>query len=88
MRHLNSRADKLALLSKIVEGRLTDKVVSDIRKSREPIRITMNIGDGESPLEPNDPTYYIEISDNWKCFRRYNRYADGRIEELDDTHKP
>ena len=83
MRYLNSRADKLALLSKIVEGRLTAKVVGDIRKSREPMYITLCLGEEENQPEQNDPTYHIEIYDDWKQSRCYWQYADGRIEELD-----
>ena len=83
MRPPTNRTSKLILLSKIVEGRLSTKDVSDIRKSREPIYITLNLGDDESPLEPNDPTYHIEISDDWKQSRCYWQYADGRVEEID-----
>ena len=78
---LLKRAEKLALLSKFVEGRLTDKVINDIRKSREPMYITMNLGEGDEPLclDPDAPTYHIEVySDNTtNC---YYRYPDGRIE--------
>ncbi|GAB3639710.1 hypothetical protein [Spirosoma arcticum] len=81
MRRAHNRAEKLALLSKIVEGRLTNKVVSDIRKSREPMYITLDLTDGENVLEPNDPTYHIEVFDDWKHTRCYWQYADGRIEE-------
>ena len=89
MRLIPNRAGKLALLSKIVEGRLSTKDVSDIHKSREPIYITLNLGDDESPLEPNDPTYHIEISDDWKQSRCYWQYADGHIEEIDKaTNRP
>lgn len=66
MRLILTRAGKLALLSKIVERRLSVKYVSDIRKSRQPIYITLNLGDDKSLLELNDPTYHIEISDDWK----------------------
>lgn len=86
MRHLGRRIDKLALLSKIVEGRLTDKDVSDLRKSREPILITLNLGDDSDSQPDNDPTYHIEISDDWKQSRCYWQYADGRVEDV--SRKP
>ncbi len=82
MRPLPDRAEKLALLSKIVEGRLTTKDAVDLRESRQPIYITLNLGD-DVRLPPNDPTYHIEISGDWKQSRRYWQYADGRIEEID-----
>ena len=82
MRLIPNRAGKLALLSKIVEGRLSNKDVSDIRKSREPMYITLCLGDEENQPEPNDPTYHIEIYDDWKQSRCYWQYADGHIEEV------
>ncbi|MCC5612563.1 hypothetical protein LC612_39190 [Nostoc sp. CHAB 5834] len=79
----DKRTANLALLSKIIEGTLNARDIDDLRKSREPIYLTFNLGDDDEPQEPTDPTYHIEISDNWKTVRRYNQYADGRIEELD-----
>lgn len=83
MQRLPTRADKLALLTKIVSGALTQKDINDLRKSREPIRITLNIGDERTPKRTNDPTCHTELSADWKVIRRYNQYADGRIEELE-----
>ena len=81
MNLLSNRAEKLTLLSKIVAGTLTDKDVSDLRKSREPLYITMDLGDGEGTPDEDDPSYHIEIWDNWQQTRCYWKYADGRIED-------
>ncbi|WP_020602568.1 hypothetical protein [Spirosoma spitsbergense] len=78
---LPTRAEKLALLSKIVVGKLSAKEVSDLRKSREPLYITMDLSDGEGTPDEDDPTYHIEIWDNWQQTRCYWKYADGRIED-------
>jgi hypothetical protein len=75
-----NKAGKVALLTKFVQGKLTVADVNNIRKSREPMFITMDLGNGENPLEPNAPTYHIEIYDNWSYSRCYWQYADGRRE--------
>jgi hypothetical protein len=74
----HTRTYKLALLSKIVAGSLSDNERNNILKSREPLHVTLNLGDGVSLKETNDPTYHIDVySDGTtKC---YDRYADGRI---------
>jgi len=72
---------RTALLAKSVEGRLSAKDVSDIHRSREPIQLTMHLGDEDAPFEqdPNEPTYHIEVYTDGtaKC---YDRYPDGKIE--------
>lgn len=81
MRLLANRAEKLALLSKIVQGRLGSNDVNNIRKGWEPIHLTLVLDDSEEPYEqdPDEPTYHIEVytDGSTKC---YNRYPDGGIE--------
>ena len=77
-----NRAKKLALLSNLIAGRLSDREVSDIRKNRETLHLTLDLGDDEGiPDDDDEPSYHIEIWDNWGQTRRYWKYADGRIEE-------
>ncbi len=63
MRPLPNRAEKLALLLKIVEGRLTTQDAVDLRRSRQPMYITLNLGD-DVRLPPNDPevVYFFLIN--------------------------
>lgn len=81
MIQFSKRTDKLALLSKIVEGRLSSKEIIDIRKGWEPMHITLNLGDWDTPIEqgPDEPTYHIEIytDGTTKC---YDRYPYERLE--------
>ncbi len=82
MNLFSKRADKLAILSKIVEGRLTNHDVINLRKSREPIHLTLNLDGTDIPQTFNEPCYHIDIYEDstTKC---YWQYADGRIEEVD-----
>ena len=77
-----NRTAKINLLSSLLAGKATAKQVADLRQSQEPIYLTLNLGDDENPFEqdPDQPTYHIEISDNWKEVVRYYKYPDGRIE--------
>lgn len=79
--NLLRRAEKLALLSSIVQGNMTPGQVAQFRQSREPMQLTLSLGDGEDslPYDPDEPTYHIDIySDHTtEC---YYRYPDGRIE--------
>jgi hypothetical protein len=77
----HTRTYKLALLSKIVAGRLFDKEINNIRKSREPLHVTLNLGDGVSLKETHDPTYHIDVCSDGTT-KRFWKYADGRIEEV------
>jgi hypothetical protein len=78
---LEKRKDKLVLLSALVNGSATSEQISKLRKSREPIYLTMRLNDSDEPQEPNYPEYHMEFDRNWKLIRHYDLYEDGRIEE-------
>lgn len=79
-----NRIEKIKMLTALMTGTATPKQIADLRESGEPIHLTLNLGDDENPFEqdPNEPTYHIDIFDNWKKTIRYFKYPDGRIEEV------
>lgn len=79
-----NRIAKTKLLTTLMTGTATAKQIADLRESQEPLYLTLNLGDDENPYEPDpdEPTYHIDIFDNWKKTIRYFKYPDGRIEEV------
>jgi hypothetical protein len=86
---LQTRAEKLALLNKIVSGSVTPKQITQFQISREPIQVTMKLTDDEFAdyHDPIEPTYHIEVSliaGQSNNVVRYYRHPDGRIDYLPD----
>lgn len=83
-----NRAAKINLLTSIVQGSLTAGQVAALKKSREPIYLTLNLDDGKPvPHDPTQPTYHIHVSygeagppGGQTTATRFWHYPDGRIE--------
>lgn len=75
-----TRAEKLKLLSSALQGTITPKQVTDLRKSQEPINLTLNLDEEKLfiPYNPNQETFHIEIYRDGSS-KSYDRYPDGRI---------
>ncbi|GAB4038679.1 hypothetical protein [Spirosoma jeollabukense] len=73
------RIEKLALLTSILTGTATPKQIVDLRKSGEPIYLTLNLDDELTPYDPDEPTYHIDVYNDGTT-RCYDRYPDGRVE--------
>lgn len=86
---LQTRTEKLTLLTKIVSGSITPKQLAQFQISREPILVTMKLTDDEFAdyQDPKEPTYHIEVSwipgQSHKVVS-YFEYPDGHIEYVDD----
>lgn len=76
-----TRAEKIKLLSSALQGTMSPKQISDFHKSQEPIFLTLNLGDENTPIpyDPNQPTFHISIYSDGTS-KSYDRYPDGRIE--------
>ena len=70
------RTDKIALLQSVLAGNATREQVNRLRKSREPIYVTMIIDQAMAHIV-DDPQYCITLYKDGTR-RCYDRYADGR----------
>ena len=70
------RTDKIALIQSILAGNATPRQISDLRKSREPIYVTLLIDEAMAHIV-DDPQYCITRYKDG-TIRCYDRYADGR----------
>ncbi|GAB3688427.1 hypothetical protein GCM10027592_03340 [Spirosoma flavus] len=75
------RVEKLKLLAALITGTVTSKQVADLRKSQEPIFLTMNLEDDDNKIEveSDEPTFNMEVYSDGTT-KSYDRYQDGRIE--------
>ena len=70
------RTEKITLLQSMLAGNATPKQISILRKSREPIHVTLIIDEAMAHII-DDPQYCITLYKDGTT-RCYDRYADGR----------
>ena len=72
MKHI----EKIALLQSLLKGNATREQVDRLRKSREPIYVTLILDEATAHII-DDPQYCITLYKDGTT-RCYDRYADGR----------
>lgn len=75
--YIRKRAENIALLSALMSSTATAKQIETLRKSREPIHLTLILDEETANMEPHYPQYCMNCYEDGTTVC-YDLHADGQ----------